>query len=467
MEADGATGQLCNWAGSIQLQDIPEHIKTRAKYLILDGIGCGLVGAHLDWSEIAANGVMAMEGSQQKLPPLPAALLNSTFIQSFELDDWHSEAPLHSNSIILPALFAAAQQQKAKTSRPTSGAELLLSTIIGYEAGPRIGLALHGSHMLSTGWHSGAVFGPPASAIAVSKLLGLSAGTIEDALGIACTQAGGLMSAQYESMVKRMQHGFAARNGLFAALMAQSGYIGIKKVFEREYGGYLSCFSRGNGKEPQWRIDEISKELGETWQTEGIRVKRHASMAATHTTIECIAALQTEHPKMFEDLTKIKSILVELGEASFLHGGFEIKKPLTATGAQMSNRYCAATQLVDGSVLPAQFSHSKLERDEVWELVEKVHCIHNASMGNLYLTRVTVEFDAGTKVVKELAAPRSVTPGLTDEEILNKWRMITAHVLDVDRREKIEGLVLNLDEQGDLMELCALLEKTTTNPIAE
>src|ERR1700712_2265733 len=102
------------------------------------------------------------------------------------------------------------------------------------------------------GWHSGAVFGPSAAATAASKLMHLPANLIEDAVGIACTQACGLMSAQFESDVKRMQHGFAARNGLLAAVLAKGGYVGIKKVYEREYGGFLDMFSKGNGKEPRF-----------------------------------------------------------------------------------------------------------------------------------------------------------------------------------------------------------------------
>jgi aconitate decarboxylase len=39
-----------------------------------------------------------------------------------------------------------------------------------------------------------------------------------------------------------MQHGFAARNGLTAAALAAAGYTGIKRVFERRYGGYLPTF---------------------------------------------------------------------------------------------------------------------------------------------------------------------------------------------------------------------------------
>jgi len=35
-------------------------------------------------------------------------MLNSSFIQGFELDDYHPLAPLHSNSLVLPAMLAAA-----------------------------------------------------------------------------------------------------------------------------------------------------------------------------------------------------------------------------------------------------------------------------------------------------------------------------------------------------------------------
>lgn len=136
---------------------------------------------------------------------------------------------------------------------PPSGADFLLATIVGYETGPRVGLGVYGIEVLSHGWHSGAIFGPAASAAAATKFLQLPATRIEDAIGIACTQAGGLMSAQYESQVKRMQHGFTARNGLSAAFMARSRYIGIKQVLERPYGGFLSTFSLGNEQTPKYQ----------------------------------------------------------------------------------------------------------------------------------------------------------------------------------------------------------------------
>jgi 2-methylcitrate dehydratase PrpD len=38
-------------------------------------------------------------------------MLNSSFIQGFERDDCHPLAPLHSNSLVLPAMLAAAALQ--------------------------------------------------------------------------------------------------------------------------------------------------------------------------------------------------------------------------------------------------------------------------------------------------------------------------------------------------------------------
>lgn len=58
---DGVTKQLCAWVNQLSLEDIPEDVQTRAKYLILDGFGCAIVGAHLPWTEKAVKAVFEME----------------------------------------------------------------------------------------------------------------------------------------------------------------------------------------------------------------------------------------------------------------------------------------------------------------------------------------------------------------------------------------------------------------------
>ncbi|KAM0247629.1 hypothetical protein ACHAQJ_009769 [Trichoderma viride] len=471
------TGQLSIWVSSLTYNDIQEELRTRAKYFILDGIACGLVGAHLPWSERAAKALLELEltegsasviGYERRINALNAAMLNSSFIQGFELDDWHTGAPLHSNSIILPALLAASDHLSLKSgssSSTHSGREFIVAYVAGLEVGPRVGLALHGPHMLSMGWHSGAVFGPPAAAAAAGRFLGLSAGAIEDAFGIACTQAGGLMSAQFESEVKRMQHGFAARNGLLGAILAQTGYVGIKRVFEREYGGFLKQFSSGNGLEPQYKAEEIAKDLGQTWLMKGVAIKPYASMAGTHNTVDCLTDLRRLYPEAMNDSYGIERILIELSKPAFEHGGWEAKRPLTATGAQMSNAYVAATYIVDNAVLPAQFSAKMIERDLIWDLVSKTTCELNQEFGKMR-TRVTVWLRGRSDpIIADRELAKSVMPTLSNDEILEKWRNITANVIDDERRQKIEDVVLNLEDCNDLGVLTELLIGATKNPI--
>jgi aconitate decarboxylase len=471
--------QLASWVSSTTLNDIPEDIRIRAKYLILDGLACGLVGAHLPWSEKAASAVLDLEPKgdatifgwpDKKGSPLSAALLNSTFIQGFELDDWHSEAPLHSNSILLPALFAAAEHVNSKPDRssPISGSDILLATIIGYEVGPRVGRGLYGTHILSTGWHSGAVFGPSASAAAVGNLLHLTPEQMEDAFGIACTQAGGLMSAQFGSEVKRMQHGFASRNGLLAAFLARGGYIGIKRVYEQEYGGFLKQFSSGNGKDPQYLVDEVCKDLGVKWQTNGVRVKPYSSMAGTHPTVDCVRKLQELYPEQMRNkINQVKKITIEMGEAAFHHGGWKVTRPLTSTGAQMSNSFIAATQIVHREVLAAQFRYDMLENDDVWKLVDVTDCeLTKQFADSIGRQSVTIEFEDGEILSQHVEAARGVDPPLSNEEILEKWKTLTKDVIDRERAEKIENLVLGLESCDDILLLQELMGGLTKNPIA-
>ena len=54
----------------------------------------------------AGTGALIGWGGRSTSAP-SAAMLNSSFVQGFELDDYHPLAPLHSNALVLPAMLAA------------------------------------------------------------------------------------------------------------------------------------------------------------------------------------------------------------------------------------------------------------------------------------------------------------------------------------------------------------------------
>src|SRR5882757_1478482 len=165
---DGVTGRLVTWIHELAWDDVPDNVRARAAHLLLDGLGCALIGAQLPWSRVATDAVFGVEGSGDAVvigtgrttTPAGAALLNSTYIQGFELDDFHPLAPLHSASLLVPSLLATA----SNTGQEVSGRDLMLAAIVGFEVGPRVGYSIGGTKMLSRGWHSGPVFGTASAA---------------------------------------------------------------------------------------------------------------------------------------------------------------------------------------------------------------------------------------------------------------------------------------------------------------
>jgi 2-methylcitrate dehydratase PrpD len=462
----GPTGRLATWVANTTLDDVPASVRDRAKYLVLDGIACAIVGAQLPVSRIGVEGVTALDDAGDSAlvgwdgratSATSAAMLNSSFIQGFELDDYHPLAPLHSNSIILPAMLAAAPRLGR-----VSGERFLLGAILGYETGPRVGEALGGLDMLSRGWHSGVVFGPIAAAAAAGTLYGLDAAGFEDAFGIGATQSCGLMSAMYESMVKRMQHGFAARNGLTAAALAASGYVGIKRVFERPYGGWLAVFGEGHRTYPE----AIYAGLGHLWETERIAVKPYAAMGLLHAAID--AALELR-PKV--DVSQIQRIDIDMADAAYAHGGWKAERPLEVIGAQMNVAYAVAVALLDGDVLVEQFSQDRINRDDVWRLIDRTVTHHEKAYDNLPVderltTQVRVTLNDGTTRAAKVVHPRGTGDrNLTNAEIRDKYAKLTHRAISADRQAAIEKTVLNLDTLDDVAQLIALLTPAVHSPL--
>ena len=265
-----------------------------------------------------------------------------------------------------------------------------------------------------------------------------------------------------------MQHGFAARNGLFAALMSKESYTGIDKVFERPHGGFLSTFGNGSNHEEHYLPDKLTDGLGTDWKgMGGMRVKPYASQISTHAPINCIEALQQSNSEKFANPDCIRKVTVTLAEAPFAHGGHQIQRPLNALGAQMSTRYTVAAQLLDRAVLMDQFNSNNLDRDEVWKLIDKVECVWDREFDKLsaWHTRVTVDFGKGYTVSHEVSGPKTYDEALSNDGIRNKWSMLADSVLSAERKAQIESAVLNLEGLTDISQLIRLLETEVRNPI--
>ncbi|MDH6245906.1 MmgE/PrpD family protein [Mycobacterium sp. OTB74] len=461
----GPTGALANWVADLALDDVPEPVLQRAKHLLLDGIGCALIGAGLPWSRVATDAALGLEpagdaaviGTGRTTSAVGAAILNSTFIQGFELDDFHPLAPLHSCSLVIPTLLSTAQMHGSVT-----GADFLLAAIAGFEVGPRVGYTLHGSQMLDRGWHSGPVFGTHTAAMSSGKLRGLDAAQLEDALGLAATQSSGLMAAQYEAMSKRMQHGFAARNGLYAAGLAAAGYTGIKRVFEREYGGFLSVFGEGHQPDPA----PLTNGLGQWWETSVIMVKSYAAMGGLHGAIDAAR-------RIYDDIAgqQVSHVDITVGETVYKHGWWVPQRPLPPIGAQMNIAYAVAAALLDGNVLPEQFTAARLDADDIWDLIDRteVHLdesLSGAPITERFRTDVVVTTGDGHEHRVRVDQPHGApTDPVTNAELVAKFHALADRVTDRSRAQAIEQEALGLETSDGIDHLVELLAEPVSGAL--
>lgn len=469
-EAPGATRELARFLARTTLADMPAEVVTRTKHLMLDGFGCGLLSAKLDWSRRAVETLHALDGDGPasvwgwtvKVPPMSAALLNGTFIQGFELDDYHPYGPLHSEACALPAVLGTAEQLGG-----IDGKRLLESTVLGFEVGPRIGMAMGGLQLVSRGWHCGSVYGVLSGVAGAGKIRRLDENQFEDAIGTAATQACGLMSAQFEAMVKRMHSGMAARSGVLAAALAGAGFTGIKRVLERDFGGFVGTFC---GVDPS-DLSRLTDRLGEQWEVMRIAVKpAYSAMAGTHSAIE--GALKLRAMPGFS-VDKVKEIRIGTTEAMLHHGGFKLERPATAIGAQMNHCYVVAVTLIDGLPSVPQFAPDRINRDDVWKLLGRIHAYQDREIDSRgeegrWGTRLVATFTDGRAEEIEVNFPKGGAKfPLSNEEIVQKYDRLAALVMKPARAAALKDMVLGLESLKDISELSRVLSTDVSSPFRD
>ena len=133
-------------------------------------------------------------------------------------------------------------------------------------------------------------------------------------------------------------------------------------MFERPYGGWLAVFGECHHTYPE----EIYAGLGNLWETERIAVKAYSAMGLLHAAIDAALQLRSK-----VDLGQIQRIDIDMAEAAYSHGGWKAERPLEVIGAQMNVAYAVAVALLDGEVLVDQFREDRINRDDVWNFIDR------------------------------------------------------------------------------------------------
>jgi len=316
-----------------------------------------------------------------------------------------------------------------------------------------------GAEHLAQGWHSAATVGVFSSASAAASALRLSKEQTVHALGIAGTQASGLMAAQYGSMVKRMHAGRAAQSGLYGGLLAAEGFTGIRNVFESDYGGFCTTFSRSKDR---FNLNEITSGLGKRFETMQVSLKFYSCVSTNHTTLDAIRSIRGRRPFSAND---VDHIVVHSSQITVEHVGWKYM-PEGITSAQLNLPFCVATLLLAGDVFVDQFDDQQIVDPARMALSEKVIVVEDpdiTSRGAKYrqMVRVEVFLKDGTVLKETVEAPRgSEERFASTEDVVEKFNKLAGHTVPAAQVVSIRDAVLNLEKLPDAGQLARLMTKT-------
>src|SRR5438270_1028008 len=289
----GETVQLARYAAGLRYEDLPGEVVAAAKDAIIDTVAACICGAALPWSRIVIDyaertgpdGTSQILGRGSAVQAPAAALANGALAHAFELDSLtRPGAGAHPGATVLPPALAIAQQQGG-----ISGRSLIAAFVAGNEIMIRIGRAT-GHTNEARGFHAPGTTGPFGGAAAAGHLLGLDAGAMTNALGIAGSLCGGLLEfARGDGgMVKRLHLGRASEAGVLAASLAAAGFTGPRTVLEGEFG-FLRVFCT------KWDTAELTRSLGAEFVVSTTVLKRYPCHATAHPAVKTVRDLQAEH----------------------------------------------------------------------------------------------------------------------------------------------------------------------------
>lgn len=371
------TREVAAWIAHLRPADLPERTQEVVRCAILDTVGCGVYGFNTPWANMLlawarAGGVKAEATVWgEKAPSLraaDAALVNGTAAHAFELDDYHN-AKLHAGAVVIPAALAMAEKLNA------SGEQLVTAIAAGYEVMIRSSLALNPSAARLRGWHITGICGPFGAAAACASLMGLNSEQTAWALGLAGTQGAGTWAFNADgTMSKRLHAGKAAHSGVLAAELAALGFTGSTRIYEFEDGGVLKAFSDASDPAP------LTEHLGSVYHLDTTSIKPYSCCGSTHSYIDAALALRR---KLGAPWDASRHVRVGLSKVVDVQCGFAYV-PGSALNAQMSLRYVTAAALMEGQVLPPQFTDRKLADPALTALAARLELVPDPELDQLY-----------------------------------------------------------------------------------
>lgn len=438
---DRSSEKIVAYADALRFKDLSANSVAAVKDHLLDSIGCLMGGFDSPPSQIARTYARSISsqpaarvfGDGTATAPDVAAFTNAVMLRYLDFNDTYVAGSQHPSDM-LPAILATGEAMHA------SGQDVVVAIVLGYEIA---GALASNVSLRPRGWDQGTFLGL-ASAVAAGKLMQLNANQLENALSLALvphiplrqTRAGEL------SMWKGCATAAAARNGVFAAQLAQLGMTGPAEPFEGKDGLWERVTGPFDFNLPNERGRSVIEDTS---------LKLHPSEYHSLAFVDLVPAILQR-----VSVDRIASIDIETYWLCYSEIGSEPAKwrPDSRETADHSLPFILATALRDGALSLASFGEANLRDARLLALMQRIHIQHNAEFTDRFpselVSRLEVTTTSGERHVFEGTYPRGHVRNLaTPAELDTKFDMLAERVVTAGRREQIRAAVAGLEGCAD------------------
>lgn len=452
---------LAEFAVGVDLAAIPSEVVDVARKTLLDTLACILFGQTTTPGRIMkqtvpelGSGSCSVAGLTNGFSPVAAALANGTMAHSFEMDDRNTESMFHASSSVLAASLAVGEANQL------NGADVLKAFIIGHEVASRVANAVI-PESYEYGWHSQGWHPTLGSTAAVSVLLGSSAEQTTHALGLAATQASGLIECAFSSDAKPFHAGKAAMSGIVAGRLARHDYTGGVNALDgsSRARGYFDLLAEAP------RVEAAMETLGSEWKIASRNgLKPHACAGDMHPGIDGVLTILAREKLSYEDIDA-----VEIHAFRIVPTHFNIAQPSSKIEALMSYQHAIAAALYFGQAGPQEYSTAAVKHPELARLRDLVS-LHvdpqiDQAFPKYYGARIVVVTRDGRRFEQVEPQPLGDPEHpMTLKDVERKTHTLLDELLGVEVASDVVRICNDVEHQDDLSAITAVLR---TQPVKD
>lgn len=452
-ERGNAVERIAAHAAALRFEDLSAQTVAAARHVVLDTLGTALGGYQTRLGRMAADYAATMQpgeaasliGDGRRSAVEGAAWANAVMAKYLGLDDCHRTCG-HVAAELVPAALAVGE------TLHVDGRRLVTALAAGYDVFGVIQPPVNEPQRERGLDHKGQV-GSMASAVTAAVAMGLGEEKIAQALALAMDMACGTEQYVYDSPhcdTKDLLAGYAARNGIYAAKLADFGFRGPPGALDGPYG-YFHAF--GAGYDPAY-LEAL--ERGETLAETSF--KPHAGCRYVHA---CVDATQNLLAQGQPPLDEIVSIEVRTYEEAMTPEFRVNPQPEHEGQAAFSLPVAVSVALARGSWYSEDIAaYDAPEIRRLWPLVdvyldEALEAAYPEKNGCV----VRVETADGTRYEGRVDYAKGEPENmLSDRAFEDKFRRLVGDLLpdaQVDRLLSTVSRLETLEDVGTLLRLSA------------